>query len=155
MRNTILSEMKFHRQSGFTLTEILIALTIICILFTMAAPIYSEAAEQAKLDSAVRNLSIIWSAQRVYWLNNKTYCSDLMTLESLDLLGNKEITLQDTSKSAYLYTIVQADAETFTATATRNESNHWSGVVQITESGSITGGIDGTDSETLLPMAGD
>ena len=143
------------KRQGFTLTEIMIAMTIICILVTMSTPIYSKAIEQARLDTAARELKTIWSAQRVYWLDNRTYAEDLITLQNLDLLSSKLALTQESVKSFYIFEISSADDETFSATAIRNASNKWSGQITIDEFGTLAGSISASDGTILVPVFAD
>ncbi len=143
------------KRRGFTLTEIMIAMTIICILVTMSTPIYSKAIEQARLDTAARELKTIWSAQRVYWLDNRTYAEDLITLQNLDLLSSKLALSQESVKSFYFFEISSADDEAFSATAIRNASNKWSGQITIDEFGTLTGSISASDGTVLVPVFAD
>lgn len=140
------------KRRGFTLTEILIAMAIICILITMSTPIFSRAVEQAKLDAAARDLQTIWTAQRVYWLDDRSYASYLATLYQKDLLGSKLVLTEGSLTASYVFSIETADDDTFTAVATRNASNKWSGEIQIDEFGEITGSISATDGTVLTPM---
>jgi len=140
---------------GFTLTEVLIAMTIICILVTLSTPIYSRALEQAKLDAAAGNLKMIWSAQRVYWLDEHTYAPDLTTLYSMDLLSLKMVVTKTSLTASYVYEIEAVDDDSFTAVAIRNGSSKWSGEIRIDEYGDLTGGITATDGLELVPVSAD
>lgn len=143
------------RMQGFTLTEILIAVTIICILVTMSTPIYSKALEQARLDTAARELKTIWTAQRVYWLDNRSYAENLITLQNLDLISSKLALSQESVSSFYVFEIGNADEEAFTAVARRNASSKWSGQIQIDEFGVLDGSISASDGTVLVPMLAD
>ena len=146
---------------GFTLTEILIAMTIVCILVTLSTPIYSRAVEQARLDAAARDLQTIWTAQRVYWLEERTYAPDLVALYKMDLLGSKLALTKQTLKAkksstaSYIFSIETADSDSFTAVAMRSGSRKWSGEIQIDEFGDITGKISGLGGVVLVPMLAD
>lgn len=142
-------------RQGFTLTEILIAMTIICILVTLSTPIYSRAMEQARLDAVARNLEMIWSAQRVYWLYEHLYAPDLATLYNMDLLSSKLVLTEGSLTVSYVYEIEAADSDSFTAVATRNSSTKWSGQIQIDEFGNLTGSIAASDGLVLVPMLAD
>lgn len=142
------------RCTGFTLTEMMVAVTILCVLFGMATPVYHKAVEQARLDNAVRKLGVIWSAQRVYWLDAEIYCDDLETLEEAGLLCDSEIT-DTASDDFYAYTLVSADTDGFVARATRQQSTTWSGDIEIDETGEISGGVTGTDGTSLVATLGE
>jgi prepilin-type N-terminal cleavage/methylation domain-containing protein len=138
---------------GFTLTEVLIAMTIICILIVLSTPIYSRAMEQARLDAAASNLKMIWSAQRVYWLDEHSYAPDLAALYNMDLLSSKLVLTKTSLTASYAYEIEAVDNDSFTAIATRKGSNKWSGQIRIDEFGDLTGGITASDGLELVPVS--
>ena len=138
-------------RSGFTLVEVCIAMTVICILVTMAVPLYTRAVEQARVDVASAKLRTIWSAQRVYWLENRSFTLNLSTLESMDLLGSALVATQSSPDAVYVYEMVTADNETFLARARRNGSGSWTGQLHIDESGSMTGVINGPGGQIIAP----
>jgi prepilin-type N-terminal cleavage/methylation domain-containing protein len=135
---------------GFTLAEICITVMIIAILSAMAAPVYVRSIEQGQLDMAAGTLKNICSAQRVYWLSNKTFADDLGTLKTLDLLDTSIPTVAS-GTSKYTYAITLADDTVFEASATRVNSTSWSGGIAITESGGISGNITSVSGGTLNP----
>ena len=49
-------------------------------------PKFSRSLESAKADVAGANLRAIWTAERIYWLDNRTYTTSLDLLVSLNLL---------------------------------------------------------------------
>lgn len=59
--------------SGFTLIEILAVVLIIGALFAMAAPRYRRAVERSRADQAMNLLRVIYSANKLYYLNNNCY----------------------------------------------------------------------------------
>ena len=80
------------------------------------------------------NLRAIWTAERIYWLDNRTYTADLNLLTTLNLLDPSI-----TSNTFYSYLVTWADAVTLTATAQRATSASWSGTLTITQDGVLTG----------------
>ena len=143
---------QYYTAEGYTLVEVCIAMVIICILASMAAPIYTKAVEQARLDSAAGNLKTIWSAQRAYWLKYHTFAADLTTLENEDLVSSALAATEGQSNAVYVYGIESASASAFAASATRNGSSTWGGEIQIDESGAVSGEINGSDSTVLSPL---
>jgi len=139
-----------RRRGGFTLVEICITVVIIAILSGMAAPMYVRSIEQGHLDMAAGTLKNICSAQRVYWLSNKTFSDDLQTLKSLELL-DESVPAAASGTCKYTYSVTLADETTFEIVATRVNSTVWSGGVTITEEGGITGSISNTSGTTLNP----
>ena len=140
-----------RRGGGFTLTEAMIAVVIICLLVTMGTPIYSRAMEQAKVDAAAGTLKTIWSAQRIYWLENRTFGTDLADLEALDLIDKDTAESQSTPGAPFVYVMVSADEESFGVKAMRNGSGVWVGQLEIDEEGEVTGEIAGPGGVTLTP----
>jgi type IV pilus assembly protein PilE len=139
-------------KNGYTLVEVCIAMVIICILAAMAAPIYTKAIEQARLDSAAGNLKTIWSAQRAYWLKNHTFAASLTTLEDEDLISSSLARTQIDPNSIYVYDIDSAGISSFAASATRSGSGVWSGQIQVDELGELSGQISKDDGFTLSPL---
>ena len=138
-------------RAGFTLAETLVAVTIICILVTMAAPTYSRAIEQARVDGAAGNLTVIWSAQRIYWLEHKTFSADLTSLQAMDLVDQRLVNSASNPNARFVYSITSAGADTFTATALRAGSTSWTGQLVMDEGGQVTGAINGSGGQTLTP----
>lgn len=140
---------------AFTLMEVLIAMTIMVILVTMSAPMYGRAVEQARLDTAARNLRTIWAAQRVYWLEEHTFADNLVVLQAMDLVSPRLASGRLYSSAFYVYDIDEADNSSFIASVTRNSSRRWSGTIHIDERGDVTGQIVNADGSRLSPMLGE
>ncbi len=140
-----------HARGAFTLVEAMIALGIICLLVTMATPLYSRAMEQARVDAAAGNLKTIWSAQRIYWLEHRGFAADLADLEEMDLIDKDVSGSQSVPGAAFVYMIVSADEGSFTAKAMRNGSGIWVGQLQIDEDGEVAGSITGPGGVKLTP----
>ncbi|HUS90285.1 MAG TPA: PilZ domain-containing protein [Phycisphaerae bacterium] len=145
------AEVALPHRSGFTLVEVCIVMSVICMLVTMAVPIYTRAVEQCRVDVASAKLRAVWSAQRVYWLENRTFTGSLAALDALDLLDSSLIQSQSSPDAVYVYEIVAADQASFTAKALRNGSGSWVGQIQIDEGGDITGQVNGPDGQKVLP----
>lgn len=142
---------KAGRRGGFTMVELCVAVTIICLMTTMAAPIFTRAIEQARVDAAAANLKTVWSAQRVYWLEHRGYAPDLAALRSMDLIDPAVADSASSPTAVYVYDIVSADVTTFEARALRNGGGTWSGQMQIDQDGSILGGVSGSGGQVLTP----
>lgn len=136
-----------QRRRGFSLVELLVAITLIGIMTSMAVPSFRRAVDQSRADIATANLRAIWSAERCYWLEYRSYTSDLAQLQSLGLLDPAIVT----SSSFYVYDIPAAGAGTFTATATRIGSSRWSGTFSIEETGVISGSISASGEPAIVP----
>jgi prepilin-type N-terminal cleavage/methylation domain-containing protein len=131
------------RPRGFTLVELVIALTIMAILVTMSLPRFGRAIEQSRADFAVANLRAIWAAERLYWLENHAY-TDKLTQETPK--GLYELGLLDpavlSTTGDYIYTITtSAGGVAFQATATRKAGAAWAGAFTIDQDGATDGAI--------------
>ncbi len=130
-------------QAGLTLIELSVVVTMIGILSAMVVPFYHRAMEGTRVELAASRLETIWTAQRIYWLTNRVFTSDMTVLTGEGLLGKD---IQDASDPActfcnFTYDITFADADTFTVDAVRSNSNKWSGTVTIDQDGLLTGSI--------------
>jgi type IV pilus assembly protein PilE len=134
-------------QRGFSLVEVMIVLTVLAILVAIAVPSYTRAVEQSRADVAVADLRAIWAAQRIYWLEQRVYSADLPSLESIGLL---DPTLLQ-GPSGYAYAVSEADAGTFTASATRTGSSVFSGQFTIDATGAIAGSVVAAGQPDILP----
>ncbi len=132
---------------GISLVELLVAVTLIGIMTAMAVPSFRRAVEQSRADIATANLRAIWSAERCYWLEYRTYTSDLTLLRSLGLLDPTVVS----SSSFYTYNIPAVEASSFSATATRIGSTKWTGTFAIDETGVVTGGITAPGEQAIVP----
>ena len=76
------------QRRAFSLIEIMITMTILGVLISFSAPRVMRTMEQSHADIATANLRSICSAQRFYWIENRTYASSLVTLVDEGLLDN-------------------------------------------------------------------
>jgi type IV pilus assembly protein PilE len=111
----------------------LIAVIIVAILASIAIPIYVRNIEKSKTGEAVTILNLIRMAEKDYFLDNKTYTTDL---GSLNIDNPSDIS----SANRYFdYTIPTADANGFKAMATRNDGSYEGDYYTIDQVGNITG----------------
>lgn len=134
-------------RSALSLVELLVAVTLIGILSAIAMPSFRRAVDQSRADIAGANLRAIWSAERCYWLEYRTYTSDLTQLQSLGLLDPTIVT----AANFYVYSIASADSTSFVAVATRTGSAHWSGQFVIDETGVVSGSIGSSGEASIAP----
>lgn len=134
------------RRQGFLMVEVIVCVVMMAILVSVSIPIFQRALEQARADIAAANLRAVWSAQRLYWLENHTYCSDLTDLQGLGLIDPSLAS----ASSAYVYQVQGASATGFTATATRS-SSYWSGVLTIDQAGDFSGVVVAPGQPTIVP----
>lgn len=132
---------------GFSLVEVIVVLTVLSILVSMAAPSFRRSVEQARADVAGANLRAVWSAQRLYWLENRTYTANFSELESLGLI---DPTIASAT-TIYVYAIASADSDSFSATATRTGSTLWSGQLSIDQTGVGSGVIQAAGYPDIVP----
>ena len=116
--------------SGFTLTELMVVVTILAIMAAMSAPSFQRAVEQSRADIAAANLRAIWAAERLYWLEYQSYTtsSHLETLRDLGLVDSEVVT----STGGYSYTVTPSP---WKATATSEAPV--SATITIDENGKI------------------
>ena len=138
--------------AGFTLIEACIAMTIVCLLATMGIPLYTRAVEQSRLDVASAKLRTIWSAERVYWLERRSFTSSMTTLNSMDLLDPSLLATAGPPEVVFTYQIVWANDATFQARAVRTGSRSWTGSIEIDQTGRLTGAVTGPDGQRLVPV---
>ena len=68
---------KFGGTRGYTLVEMMIVLVVMGVMISFGIPQFSRALEQSRADVAGANLRAIWTAERIYWLDNRTYTTNL------------------------------------------------------------------------------
>lgn len=64
-----------RNQRGFTLIELMIVVTIVGVLATVAIPLYQVVPERSKSTEAVTALGLIRSAMRVYYVEHGTFAN--------------------------------------------------------------------------------
>ena len=137
------------RRSAFSLIEIIVTMTIMAILLSLTAPRVMQTMEQSHADMAGAGLRMVNTAQRFYWLENRTYAPNLQTLIDAGLIDS------DLNMTAprYEFQIVSADADGFQASATRRIFDNlnqpvyngaWQGAFLMDETGQVTGTIIGS-----------
>jgi type IV pilus assembly protein PilE len=129
-----------------SLLELAIVTVIVGILASMSVPSFQRGLEQSRADLAAANLRAIWSAQRLYWLDNREYAPDLTTLESLGLLDQAV-----SGQANYDFEITWADESTFTATASRDSNARWNGTFTIDQTGVTSGVLSGSGLPDIVP----
>ncbi|MFA5388245.1 MAG: prepilin-type N-terminal cleavage/methylation domain-containing protein [Candidatus Omnitrophota bacterium] len=100
-------------KTGFTLTEILIVVIIIGILATLALPMLVKTLEKAKLGEAASNLNLIRTGEKIYFLENSFFTTDIDSLN---------IENPNTGAKYFDYTVPAGDTDDFTARAQRRSN---------------------------------
>jgi Tfp pilus assembly protein PilE len=126
----------------------MVVLTMMGVLLSIAAPSFHQALEQSRFDLAAANLRSIWSAERLYWLENRSYAGDLNTLMTAGLIDPSM--LSDTR--FYSYAISSPDGTTFSASATRINSTTWTGTLTIDQTGTLSGALQALGLNTIAPV---
>lgn len=125
-----------RRNRAFTLMEVVVTMTILGVLISIPAPLFSKAIEQSRYEIAAANLQAIWNAQRFYYLENRRYAA------TLDELGDLvDASLRTAGGSYYHYDVASADGQGFAATATHPETPRCSGAITIDHSGRWDGEV--------------
>lgn len=138
---------EWNRRRGLSLLEVMVVLAVIGILFSMAAPSFYRSIEQSRTDMAAANLRAIWAAERLFWLEHRRFSDDLNELESLELLDSSLVS----TNSTFAYVVLVAEADSFSATATRTETGRWSGTIAIDQTGEITGSLAANGEPDIVP----
>jgi type IV pilus assembly protein PilE len=104
--------LKPRTMQGVTLIELLVAVIIISILAAFAYPSYMQYLARAKRNEAKACLLQVATLQERFYLQNNVYTTDMTNLGFANAGNNL------TDSGTYSCNVGQADASTFTATAT-------------------------------------
>ena len=169
LKSTIASRASRTRSYGFTLVELMVVVAVVGVMAAFAVPSYYRAVEQSRVDIAGANLRAIWAAERLYWLNNQTYTTNLQTLQNLGLLDPK-IQLSDPSNSSnfwnnYFYFNVTAGSASDGITSSFNanakmasyvvsEARGGTSTLKINQDGELSGNVkpSADSARTLTPI---
>jgi prepilin-type N-terminal cleavage/methylation domain-containing protein len=106
------------RQSGFTLIELMIVVTIIGILATIAVPYYRGYVRQAHLAEAKPYMLDIASKQRSYKVRNGLYCCSSSTFSEANLTSGLNVDLNGTGNFCFI--VICRDSALCTTTTGTN-----------------------------------
>jgi prepilin-type N-terminal cleavage/methylation domain-containing protein len=138
--------------AAFTLVELMVVLTVVAILATLAIPSYTRALEQSQANIAAANLRAIWAAEQWWWLEYGTYTgnlpADLANTNNNNNLIDPQIA---TATTPFHYSLALTDSNHFTAFATRQGSPTWSGMYQVDQTGNVTGQISALNQTPIQP----
>jgi prepilin-type N-terminal cleavage/methylation domain-containing protein len=145
-----------ERARGYSLLEVMVVITMMGVVISLSAPSFQRSLEQSKADIATANLQAIWAAQRMYWLNQRSFAPDVATLVTAGMLDPSLLppaSVDPNSTSPYFtYTIsAPSDLSSFTATATRNQNAGWSGSFSIDQTGSLSGSLTSGGQNPIVP----
>lgn len=105
--------MRKNSSQGFTLIEVMIAVVIVGILASIAYPSYIDYVVKSGRSEGVAAVMKVANLQEQYYLDNRTYATDMSKLGFAD---NPFIT-----EHGY-YSVASAGTDTFTITATAKGS---------------------------------
>jgi type II secretory pathway pseudopilin PulG len=136
-----------HLRRGATLLEMGISITIMGILLALVVPSFTRVSEQSRVDAAAQYLRSIWCAQRIYWLENRTFTDSLATLNNMGLIDSKLLA----ATGGFNYVLSDVGADEFTVSAQRTGSASWTGTLQIKQDGEVTGFVADGGGTVLTP----
>jgi prepilin-type N-terminal cleavage/methylation domain-containing protein len=131
---------------GYSLVEMIVSVIVAGVLLSFGVPRFQQSLEQSRADVAGANMRAIWSAQRLYWLQNRPYAPDLNTLLSANLIDPS----LPAANTPYGYSIANSSDSWFTATATRSGSSNWSGSFTIAADGTFSGAVQQSGQSVSL-----
>ena len=104
---------KYGGTRGYTLVEMMVVLVVMSMMISFGIPNSHAPWSSRRADVAGANLRAIWTAERIYWLDNRTYTSQPACA------GEPEFARSlDHDKHVLYLRRTAADTATFTATAT-------------------------------------
>lgn len=135
------------RERGHTLLEVLVVLAVLMTVIGAVGPSYRVAMEQTRVDAGAAMLHSIWHAQRLHWLESRTYAKTLA-----ELVGEGTLDAAVASATApFSFEILSANPKTFRARARRGGSKEWSGTLTIDEQGALDGWVEDAEGRRVEP----
>jgi prepilin-type N-terminal cleavage/methylation domain-containing protein len=131
---------------GYTLVEAMVVLVIMAIVMSLGVPRFSRSLEQTRADVAAANLRAIWTAERLYWLENRQY-ADMATLLSRNLVDASACT-----STFYAYSATPG-GDGFVAVAERSNSAAWGGRLQIDQGGVLDNQLTNSGGDPIPSVA--
>lgn len=113
--------MKTGNRNGFTLVELMIVVAIVAILASIAYPSYTQYAAKAKRATAKTGLSTVSGRLEQYFLDNKTYTTNLTLLgypaDPMYINSGGDWVAAAAGDNTYQIDITAADARTYSISA--------------------------------------
>ncbi len=121
-----------HRESGFTLAELMVTVAILGTVSALAVPSYFNMVERGRATEARSNLKAIQMAESVYKLRNGKYWTPgSTTLSAINSTLNLDL---DSSAQYYTDNIkITGTVDTFVANMERTGNSTWT--VSIAQTG--------------------
>ena len=129
------------RRSGFTLIEILIAVTVIALLSALSFPVYKNYIDKAKRTVAIGTLETFRKSLEEYNMQNGLYPASINTSTGLDGQGRTVLDAQllfDFRKNFFSVDSYASTSIDYTLTVKANDSAHTQ--LQISPNSVITQG---------------
>ena len=128
--------MKFHRNKGFSLIELLVAVVIAGILAAIAVPSYQSHVIKASRTAAQTELLELASLQEKIYLNSNAYTANMTTAYTGNSTGGLGKTTGLTNDGKYTLTVVSpGQTYTITATPVAGTTQAGDGNITISENG--------------------
>ena len=128
--------MKFHRNKGFSLIELLVAVVIAGILAAIAVPSYQSHVIKASRTAAQTELLELASLQEKIYLNSNAYTTNMTTAYTGNSTGGLGKTTGLTNDGKYTLTVVSpGQTYTITATPVAGTTQAGDGNITISENG--------------------
>ena len=77
-------KLKINKQGGFTLVELMVVIVIVGILASIAVPAYNDSVRKGRRADAKSTLTTVAARMEQYFMDNKTYTTDLTDLGYAD-----------------------------------------------------------------------
>ncbi|NLO90553.1 MAG: prepilin-type N-terminal cleavage/methylation domain-containing protein [Elusimicrobia bacterium] len=142
--------------AAFTLLEMMVSIVVLSVLISFSVPRFRKAFEQARVDIATANLQAIWTAQRLYKVQNGAFAANVSP-DLDDYLDPAFVTSLNASNASFLYYISSTTytPATFDAQAVRNPNltSFWYGYVDLDQAGLLVGGIRNADGDLVTPAS--
>ena len=144
---------RIARPRGMTLIELLVAVAIVAIIASLAAPSYGAYVTRSKRAVAKSALTMVADQQEQFFLDNKRYADDLTEIgydsEKIGVDENGQTVAADADSRLYIITLDDTSATTYTAEATpqlvQADRDTACGTLSLTQTGEKLQSGDGTD----------
>ena len=119
---------------GFTLVELTLVVILIAILAALALPQFTRMKERGKMAAAKAKLDVCRKAEGIWHAINDTYTNSFDDLDD-EVPEAAEASLDDAD---WDFSILAADATSFTIQAKRRRGNYTGKTITIDQDGTIT-----------------
>ncbi|MBP9217613.1 MAG: prepilin-type N-terminal cleavage/methylation domain-containing protein [Sterolibacterium sp.] len=112
-----------HKQSGFTLVELMIAVIVVAVLTAVALPSYRSHVTSSRLTEAFSSLAAAQAASEQFWSNNRTYVGFDIATNFPQTTSNFTYALSNETTSTYTITadgVTGSPVDGFTFTVNQN-----------------------------------